>query len=104
MMRADGIVTDLNDAALERLPLDPGDRVQRISYALERDEASLDIALHFVIDPVRRAKAEGLMARAYDLTGAKAHVLMAFLAGHSLQDHTLEPRNGHHVCGRRNRE
>lgn len=130
MVRKDGVVTGLNEAALERLVLDPGDNVAKLGYALERDEAlanvvaraldrrngsdevvlkravhigtdraatlaivpsrgaeaSLDMALLFVIDPVWRAEVEALMARAYDLTSAEARVLMGFLDGHSLQD------------------
>ncbi len=43
MVRGDGIVTGLNEAALERLSLDPGDPVSRIGYALERDEPLVDV-------------------------------------------------------------
>ena len=43
MVRADGVVTGLNEAALERLTVDPGDRVEKIGYDLERDEPLGDV-------------------------------------------------------------
>lgn len=46
MVRRDGVVTGLNEAALERLPLDPGDPVDKIGYALERDEALATVVAH----------------------------------------------------------
>lgn len=39
MVRADGLVTGLNETAFERLPLDPGDHVAKLGYELERDES-----------------------------------------------------------------
>jgi len=130
IIRADGVIVGLNEVAMERLPVDPGDAVSRIGYAFEKDmpiaqvvaraldrrnatgdvtlcraihmesdraatfaivpsagiEAAQDMALLFIIDPVWRAEVEALMARAFELTGAEARVLMGFLDGHSLQD------------------
>lgn len=38
VVRADGLVAAMNEAALERLPCDPGDQVTKMGYALEHGE------------------------------------------------------------------
>ncbi|MFK7876614.1 MAG: alpha/beta fold hydrolase [Paracoccaceae bacterium] len=43
MVRGDGVITGLNEVALERLDLDPGDLVSKIDYALERDEPLVEV-------------------------------------------------------------
>ena len=62
MVRADGVVTGVNEAALERLPLDPGDHVGEIGYALERDE-DLTVAVARALDR-RNVSDEVILKRA----------------------------------------
>lgn len=71
MVRADGLVTGLNEAALERLPLDPGDHVAKIGYALERDEA-LATAVARALDRRNRSDEVVLMRAVHSATDRAA--------------------------------
>ena len=73
MVRADGVVTGLNEAALERLPLDPGDNVEKIGYGLERDEA-LSAAVARALDR-RNGSDEVILKRAVHIETDRAATL-----------------------------
>ena len=61
VVRSDGIVAAMNEAAIARLPFDPGDPVDNLVYALDRGEALSD-AIRAALD--RRNSSEVLMRRA----------------------------------------
>lgn len=129
VVRRDGIAIAVNEAALRKLDLDPGDSMfdlglslndgrslsEALTRSFDRKNSTSDIefmtcltradqtvtiacvrahhdpersptALIFVIDPVWRNSAEGLLARAFGLSDAETEILMAFLEGINLRD------------------
>ncbi len=73
IVRADGVVTGLNEAALERLPLDPGSQVGEIGYALEKDE-DLATAVASALDR-RNGSSEVVLKRAVHIKTDRAATL-----------------------------
>ena len=74
MVRADGVVTGLNEAALERLTMDPGDKIAKIGYDLERDEPLADVVAR-VLDRRNGAPGEVVLKRAVHAKSDRAATL-----------------------------
>lgn len=73
-VRADGIVTAMNETAMGRLAFDPGDHVDTIGYGLDRAEPLADV-IRRALDPRNNAAGEVALHKAVHLDSDRSATL-----------------------------